>query len=446
MAERAMKPATAGDLWFHIGRRAGQPVAAVAASWTDQPGVPLLEVAARCESGTTAVTLRQSRFALGEPLAGGPWLIPVRLARGSEQLTVLLQRAEQEFDLPGCAGPVLLANAGGLGYYRVDYDPALRERLLAGFPALEPGDRVALLSDSDALASAGRRQLAEHFALLAALPQVHDASRAALYTLALAHFRALEAAFDATPGQEALRVAGQALFGPELARLGWQAATDEDSETQSLRGELIRHLAVLRHAPTLAAARERFAAALEPQAGGVPPSIREAVIAAVGSDADDTEFDALLVALRATESQEERWVLVGALAAGRDPQRARRLLDEALSGRLPPDIAAALPGSVAAVPSLAALAYDFSVEHWEALLRLAGTGPFGGRHWLLPGAAGRSADPELARRLLEDQQRLDGTAGASSAETVAAAILVRHRLREREATALAAVLAGWAPR
>jgi aminopeptidase N len=42
MAERAYKPATAGDLWFHMARSTGLPVAEVAASWTNQPGLPLI--------------------------------------------------------------------------------------------------------------------------------------------------------------------------------------------------------------------------------------------------------------------------------------------------------------------------------------------------------------------------------------------------------------------
>jgi aminopeptidase N len=47
MAERRMKPATAGDLWHHIGRAAGVDVGAMASRWTDQMGVPLVSVTTR---------------------------------------------------------------------------------------------------------------------------------------------------------------------------------------------------------------------------------------------------------------------------------------------------------------------------------------------------------------------------------------------------------------
>ena len=39
MQARQLSNATAGDLWFHIGKASGRDVAALAASWTDQPGV-----------------------------------------------------------------------------------------------------------------------------------------------------------------------------------------------------------------------------------------------------------------------------------------------------------------------------------------------------------------------------------------------------------------------
>ncbi len=102
--------------------------------------------------------------------------------------------------------------------------------------------------------------------------------------------------------------------------------------------------------------------------------------------------------------------------------------------------ATALPGMVGRSPGLGPLAYEFVLANWEALARLAGDGPFGGRNWLLPGALDGSADPVAAQRLLADQQRVVGASGVSTAERVAASIVERHRLREREAGPLAQAL------
>jgi hypothetical protein len=104
-----------------------------------------------------------------------------------------------------------------------------------------------------------------------------------------------------------------------------------------------------------------------------------------------------------------------------------------------------LPSLVGEQPSLAPLAYDFVLKHWQVLAQLAGDGGFG-RHWLLPGALNMSSDPEAARRMVADQQRLDGAAGDSTAQQVLATVQNRDRLRQREAAALARALSGWAPR
>ena len=443
MAERAYKPATAGDLWFHMSRSTGLPVAEVAASWTNQPGLPLISVSTACEAGTTVLSLQQSRLAMGEPLAGGPWRVPVRVARGSEERTLMLSEASGRFELPGCTEEPLRANAGGLGYYVVAYDAAQRARLAAAFGTLPPADRVALLSDSFALASSGRQPMADHLALLARVPQVQDSSRAVLFSLALTHWKALDIALHGSALQTPLRAAGRAFFGPELARLGWQPAAGEDSETSSLRATLIRQLASLDDEGVIAQARQRLAAALAPGSGGLATSIRGAVIAAVGEQASAAEFDALLAAFGATESQEERWLLLSGLAAGRDPAQARRLLEQSLNAQLPPNIRSAIPGKVGDKPEHGSMSYEFVVQHWEALQGLAGTGPFGGRNWLLPDAASAAHDPAVAARLLQDQQRLAGAAGASTAARVAQVIEQRRRLRERETLLLAPVLSGW---
>lgn len=134
-----------------------------------------------------------------------------------------------------------------------------------------------------------------------------------------------------------------------------------------------------------------------------------------------------------------------ALCPGADPLRGQRLLEESLSGRLPPDVSLRFLNAMSVVPSLIPQVYVFAVEHWQALARLGGDGPFGGRNWLLPGIAWWANDAQMAQQLLQDQQRLAGPTGASTAERVAASIQIRSHLRERETLALAAALAQWSP-
>jgi hypothetical protein len=105
MRERRLSNATAGDLWFHVGRAAGRDVAAMAASWTDQPGFPLVTVSTTCEGGRTRVTLAQQRFRYDTAAASAAssaatpaprWQIPVRLVR---------ERPRRRYCSPTCRRP-----------------------------------------------------------------------------------------------------------------------------------------------------------------------------------------------------------------------------------------------------------------------------------------------------------------------------------------------------
>lgn len=450
MKERRMAPATAGDLWHHIGRAANRPVTEVAASWTDQIGFPLVDAGAACESGRTVVSLQQQRFTSspGVP-ASGPWRVPVRVARGDSVQTWLLDQPQARFELPGCDDAPIVVNAGARGFYRVRYSDELQQRLRRGFASFAAPDRVALLADSFALVQAGQQDLAQHFAWLAQVPQAGGDGRAPLFAQVASQLAQLDRTLHGTPAQPPLRNAARSLLAPELARLGWDETANEDAELRRLRGVLIGTLAQLGDADVMARARERWSAALAPAgksgAPRVPGSLRGAVIGAVARNASAAESQALWAALRAANSEEERQLLVRALAVDPNPVRAKQLLDASVAGWLPPNIATDVPGIVGNEPVHAAAAYDFTSAHWPQLAKLAGSGVFGARAWLLPGAADGFNERSTASRLREDQRRLAGATGAMPAETVAAAIEVRAALREREAERLGVALAAWSP-
>jgi aminopeptidase N len=442
MKDRRMAAATAGDLWHHIGAAAERPVTAVAASWTDQPGFPLVEAAAVCDGGRTLLGLKQSRFTASDGVpAQGLWRVPVRVAQGDRTMTWLLDQPEARFEWPGCDDAPIVVNAGGRGFYRVRYDDALQQRLLRGFDALGAADRVAVLADSFALALAGRQPLARHFDLLAHLPRAQGEGRAPLYALAAAQFKQLDRTLHGTPSQPRMREAARALFGPELAQLGWDERGGEDPEARRLRGVLIELLAQVGDASVLAQARARGAAG----AAALPGSLRGAVTKAMARSATAEVSKALWAALRASNDQEQRWLLLSALAADPDPMRAQQLLEAALAGWLPPNVATDLASIVGDEPAHAAASYAFVRANWPRLAARAGSGVFGARAWLLPGAADGLSDRAAAQRLRQDQQRLAGPAASMPAETVAAAIEGRAALREREAERLGGALAAWAP-
>ena len=415
------------------------PVGAMAATWTDQPGFPLVSVTTTCEGGRTLVTLAQQRFRYdtvdrsAASSAATPvlprWRIPVRLARGTTAWTVLLADAQATTTLPGCSDEPVRANAGGHGYYHVAYEPEAMRALHHRFASLPAPDRVALLADTLALAQAGRLPLSEGLRWLTLLPQVRDAGRVPLFKQAIEAFALLDKALAGSPEQSAMRESARDLLASELARLGWEPRPQDDPETLALRAGLVRQLASMDDGATLEQALTRVT---RDESGAEPlhPSMRDDVRIAAGASADRARFDRTLAALLAASSEQERRTLARALASGRDPGRVDELLDRMLQGDLPNNLATSMPARVAALSPFGDRAYRHVVEHWSAWEQLAGPT---GKRWLLPETAENSNDPAQGRALIADQARLAGPDGAMLAARAAARIEQLAAIKARAA-------------
>src|SRR5262249_6991096 len=125
------------------------------------PGCPLVGV--RAEGSKLVLTQRRFLY-LGDPTPGSAdeashlWRVPVAVrasvAGKVVEQKVLLAAAEDDLTLPGAPDWVVV-NAGGHGFHRVGYAPALLDRLTADLGALAPIERFGLVSDCFALTQAG---------------------------------------------------------------------------------------------------------------------------------------------------------------------------------------------------------------------------------------------------------------------------------------------------
>ena len=435
MRDRRFSNATAADLWFHIGQAAGKDVTSVARSWTDQKGFPLLKVDVRCEAGRTLLQVQQQRFASDAKAADATlWQVPLIITQGDKTQRLLLTQARQEFAWPGCSATPPMVNAGGQGFYRVQYTPEVYAGLIQAFASLAPRARITLLSDSFALVQTGHLPLSAYWKLLAQLPAVQGAGRATLLDMARKSLWFLDAVYAQTTEQSALRARARDLFGPELKALGWSAQVGESSETQVLRNGLISSLAqwgddaVLKQAEILFDQDEAGIKALAPE-------IRDAVIHAVGFEANATRHALLMKRLESANNEEDRWRFATAVASAKDPALAKQVLELSVRGVLPNNIASRLPNKVAENGLHGAMAYQFVLDNFTKLSQVAGQ-MFGSSSWLLPGAAAGFNTEERARQLILDQQQKMGDKGVSTAAQVAAQISLRAVFRQREPSAL----------
>jgi len=230
--------ATAADFWRALDDSSGQDVSRVAETWVNEPGHPVVELRA---TDTGRVTLRQRRFFLDPDAAPSPqrWPIPLVLRSAGGERRVLLDRQE---DVAATDAGWVFPNAHAAGFYRFALDDELRGRLLAHVGALEAAERLLWVDNDWALFRAGAIDGAAYLALLRALEGEPD--RAVLSQIhAQLRWLAIHALMPVARPSFA-RLAAD-IFGPVLARLGWDPRSGESEDDQELRPLAIRALGEL---------------------------------------------------------------------------------------------------------------------------------------------------------------------------------------------------------
>jgi len=367
MRDHAYGSTTTADLWRALEAASDKPVAALAAAYTEQPGVPLVVGETVCRDGRQRIAMKNERFTVHDPSAKPlQWPVPVAVGRPDAAAhgdMVLLDPGGTEIDGGRC-GETIKLNVGDVGYYRVQYDPATLARLTRSMASLAPADRVNLIADTWAMVEAGRAAPSAFFDLLGAM--AGDDGRA-VWDQVLRVLGRVDHLQRGRPGRDAFRAWARAVVRPVFDRVGWDAAAGEDGDRPLLRTRLIRMLGDFGDAEIIAEAERRFAAFLAAPAS-VPPALRDPVMHLAGRTAGRATYDTLVTLSRQAASTEERMRYYYALAAARDPQLAETTLRFALTDELPTTAVSGLISSVAYSAEHPDLALGFVLANFSALV------------------------------------------------------------------------------
>jgi aminopeptidase N len=370
MADHAYGNTTTADLWRALETQSGKPVAAIASTFTEQAGVPLIVAEASCVGDEQRIRLRQDRFTVRDPDATPQrWQVPVavgplRALQPSE--TVLLQ-GEREVAAGRCGEPVKL-NLGDIGYYRVEYDAASRAALAKSIALMAPADRVNLIADSWALVEAGRAEPRSYFELVDELGQ--DDSRA-VWDLVTRTFGRLDFLARDRAERPALRTYARAKLRAAFNRLGWDPRGRESDDAALMRTRLIRTLGDLGDEEILAEARRRFAS-FQQNPAALRPALRDTVTHLVGMTADRATYDMLIALARKTTNTNERVRYYLAAASAHDAELARATLALTLTDELPNSLIGNVINTVASAGEQPDIAWAFVRENFQALANKQG--------------------------------------------------------------------------
>ena len=373
MAAHAYGSTTTADLWRALERAGHKPVTDIAASFTEQDGVPLIMAETACTGNTQRLTLRQDRFVIAPSgtasLPPRHWQVPVAVGPvdAKQAPDVVLLHGTTEIPAGSCGEPVK-ANLGDIGYYRVEYGPTSRAALAKSLPRMSAADRVSFLADSWAMVQAGRAGPPSYLALVEAIG-VDD--KRPVWDEIITVFSTLNRLSRDRVERAMVQRYARAKLRPVFDRLGWDGSGSGDDDDTLLRSSLIRTLGDFGDEDVIAEAKRRFAAFLaDPQS--LPGALRDSVTHVVGITADRATYDTLLALARKGTVTNERLRYYYAAASARDATLARATLALTLTDEVPGTLVGGLISTVASSGEQPDLAWDFLQKNYDALFAKQG--------------------------------------------------------------------------
>ncbi len=365
--EHAWGNATAADLWRALDKASGKQISAAMATFTDQPGFPLIDVEVLAGG---RVRLSQERFRNhGSESPGKTWQIPVALkvAIGTSVATktVLLDSKVQVVELGGETPAWIFPNAAADGYYRWRLPASQLQALAANASsALTPRERVELIGNVAALLDAGSIRGDQY---LGVLGELADDPEPLVITSVLGALERVKTALVPTDLEDAFSAYVRRTLRPALDRFGMQQIAGESEAVSLVRPTLYTWLGREGRDPEVLARARAMAEAFMKDPSTVDPALAGVALQLAATDGDRPLFDEYVRRLEAAKSPVGRRLFLAALGSFRHPDVRLAALNYALEGGLRPN---ELVSPIRTMSNSAAgreVSYRWLTENFEAL-------------------------------------------------------------------------------
>ena len=265
------------DLWASLESVSDEPVGEIMKTWIFQGGFPAIDVTSTDDG--VELAQRQFRF-IGE--GDTRWKVPVLYSSADGEGKVLVGDEPVQIEV----GDDLIVNAGGEGFYRVNYDEPLAESLASRLDDLDPVERLSVVSDSLANVMAAEVDASDYLALVEGLSGEREND---IWAMALAGLGEIDRIVS-SDDRPALRHFTSEVLADRVAELGWTVNQDDSDRTRALRGLLLRGMGNLaQDQPTISQAREIHSSDAE-----VDSEIADAALMITATNGDIEDFERFL--------------------------------------------------------------------------------------------------------------------------------------------------------
>ena len=236
MAAHAYGNTTTADLWQALESAAGKPVTGIAASFTEQDGVPLIVAETACNGDTQRLTLRQDRFVIAPATrrgrcrraTGRSRLRSGRRARRNRRRSCCCRAAPKSRPDPAARRSRSISATSAITGSSTA--PTSRAALAKSLARMAPEDRVNFLADSWAMVQAGRAEPPSYLALVEAIGA--DDHRA-VWDQVISTLTTLNRLARDRAERPALQAYARAKLRPVFDRLGWDGSGSGDDDNTS---------------------------------------------------------------------------------------------------------------------------------------------------------------------------------------------------------------------
>lgn len=245
MKKYKWKNAVADDLWNVLGEQSELDIGAIASTFLNQPGYPLISFDEKGE-------ITQQRYKnVGVDVPAQTWQVPLSIKyklNGKIQETNVLLGADKKQAQNLIEADWYLPVANGNGYFRWKLPKDKYKALLAGLNELTDREKVALLSNSKGLLNAGEISIKEHLTLLTLLTKENNP---VVFLNALEEIKIVGEKNITLDNQYAFSKYVTETLTPWYNKIGSTTKPDDSDSILQLRPRLLRTLGQLGNNPTL---------------------------------------------------------------------------------------------------------------------------------------------------------------------------------------------------
>ncbi|MEK7147003.1 MAG: M1 family metallopeptidase [Patescibacteria group bacterium] len=367
------------DLWEVLEEYSGKPVKEIMASYTRQPGYPIITVHKK-DNGKLRVEQKRFFFNGKQDKQELLWKVPVGFISSGASAPVFTYLKKRKgvikIDLVGKSSWVK-ANPGQSGFYRAHYPAEMWHDLVGamsktGNEALSAADKIGFIDDSIALARAGYIKTPLLFELFETCRNETD------FNVWSAIAGGMSAIDDLISGEEfhpSFKNFGMLVFREIASTIGWEAAREDGHLRILLRSLALRHCGGYGHEEIINEAKKRFSDFTGKE--DFDPNLRHVVYGLVAENGSEEEFEKLLALYRMTDLQEEKNRLLNALGSFRKKELSQRALDFSISDEVRRQDSPFFLMRIGFNPAARELAWEFLKSNWKLLVERHHGGGFG---------------------------------------------------------------------